>query len=129
MKIAISAVKPDIESNLDPRFGRCAYFVFVDSETLQWEALPNPAMNARGGAGTMAAQFVANEGAKAVISGEFGPNAYAALNIAGIRGYVASNGKVSQLISDLNAGKLTQVSSATGPERHGGGFGRGRGGF
>jgi predicted Fe-Mo cluster-binding NifX family protein len=79
MKIIITATSPSIDSEIDPRFGRGQYFVSVDEDTLEWQAYPNSGVNTQGGAGTLAAQLVASQGAKAVISGDFGPNAYGAL--------------------------------------------------
>ena len=60
MKLAITGGTPQIKTQLERRFGRCAYFIIVDTETRAWEAFPNPAADARGGAGTQAAQFLAN---------------------------------------------------------------------
>jgi len=56
MKIVISAISPDLDSGIDPRFGRAAYFIAVDTNTSKWQAYPNPAAEALGGAGTQAAQ-------------------------------------------------------------------------
>ncbi len=61
MKIILTATSPSIDSNVDPRFGRGAYFLIVDPDTLEWQAYPNPGVGAPGGAGTLAAQFVANQ--------------------------------------------------------------------
>ena len=128
MKVAISAVQPQFEGELERRFGRCAYFVVVDAETLEWESIPNPAVEARGGAGTQAAQFLANQGVQAVISGDFGPNAYAALETAGISIYKAQGGRVNEALEALLAEHLERVTSATSAKRHqGGGRGFGRG--
>jgi predicted Fe-Mo cluster-binding NifX family protein len=126
VKIAISATAPDVNAPLDPRFGRGANFVFVDAETGEWEGLPNAAINASGGAGVQAAQFVAGQGAQAVISGDFGPNAFAALNAAGIEMFVAHEGTVKELVEKFKAGELQQVSVATRRvgRRHGRGGGR-----
>jgi predicted Fe-Mo cluster-binding NifX family protein len=80
MKIVISAISPDLDSVIDPRFGRAAYFVIVDTNTLEWQSYPNPGANASGGAGTQAAQYIANLGVGVAVSGDFGPNAYKALD-------------------------------------------------
>ena len=128
MKVAISAAQPQFEAELERRFGRCAYFVLVDAETREWESFPNPAVDARGGAGTQAAQFLADQGVQVVISGDFGPNAYVALETAGIHMYTARGGQVSEALEALLAERLERVTGATGPQRHqGGGRGFGRG--
>ena len=128
MKVAISAAQPQFEAELERRFGRCAYFVLVDAETREWESFPNPAVDARGGAGTQAAQFLADQGVQVVISGDFGPNAYVALETAGIHMYTAREGQVSEALEAFLAERLERVTGATGPKRHqGGGRGFGRG--
>lgn len=93
MKIAITTSGPDINSNIDPRFGRCAYFLLIEGSSLEsgdikWDALPNPAINARGGAGTQAAQYISDQNVQVVISGDFGPNAFSTLQSAGISMYL-----------------------------------------
>ena len=123
MKLVISADGPQLEAQLDARYGRCAYFIFVDTETHAWEASPNPAINARGGAGTQAAQFIANKGAQAVISGHFGPNAFEALDAAGIKMYTAAGGRVDKVVEEFSSGQRRKVT-VPGASGHQGGRGR-----
>ena len=119
MKIAITAEGPHLDASMDARFGRCAYFIIVETETEEAEAYPNPALNASGGAGTQAAQFIAAEGAQAAISGAFGPNAYAALEAAGITMYRGAGGTVRQQVEQFKAGALPQVTTpGRGHPRH-----------
>jgi predicted Fe-Mo cluster-binding NifX family protein len=87
MKLIITTSSADIDGRVDSRFGRAAYFVIVDTDTLEWQALLNPAVNASGGAGIRAAQFVADQDCDAVVSGDFGPNAYNALKTAEVPMY------------------------------------------
>ena len=115
MKILLTASSPNIESSIDPRFGRGAYLIVVDTDTLEWQAHPNPGVNASGGAGTQAAQLTANQQVKAVISGDFGPNAYSALQAAGIAMYLyGASTTVRNAIEQFKAGKLEGVSAPTG---------------
>lgn len=125
MKLAITVGKPQFEADLERRFGRCAYFIIVDTETRAWQSFPNPAVEARGGAGTQAAQFLANQGVEAVVSGDFGPNAFTALDAAGIRMYSAQKGQAETLVDDFLGKRLESVSGSTGPQRHGGQRGQG----
>lgn len=120
MKLIVTAAAPELEAAADPRFGRGAYFVVVDTETLQWKAHANQGINASGGAGTQAAQFVAQQGAQAVISGDFGPNAYEALAAAGIDMYLLGPSKnVQEAVANFKAGVLQQVDAPTGAGHHG----------
>ncbi len=72
MKIAITSTGNTLESTIDPRFGRCAYYVFYDTETKATEFIPNPNKDAEGGAGPASVQFVASKNVNKIISGEFG---------------------------------------------------------
>lgn len=119
MKIIITAISDKIDQPFNPRFGRSDYFILIDSETGEWQALANPAVDARGGAGPQAVQFIANQGVEAVISGRYGPSAYTALEAAGIQTFIASSGTVNEVLQKFQAGQLEQVSNATGPELHG----------
>jgi predicted Fe-Mo cluster-binding NifX family protein len=119
MKIILTTTSPNIDSEIDPRFGRGAYLIVVDPDTLEWQAHPNPGVGAAGGAGTLAAQFVANQKADAIISGDFGPNAYNALQSAGIDMYLfGSSSTVKESIDQFKAGHLERVGGPTSHGRH-----------
>ena len=119
MKIIITTTTDNLDSTVDPRFGRGAYFLVVDPDTMEWHAYPNPGVSASGGAGALAAQFVANQKAEAVISGDFGPNAYNALQAAGIAMYLfGASATARQAIDLFKAGRLQQVGAPTGPGHH-----------
>lgn len=119
MKIIVTATSDKIDQPFSPRFGRADYFILVDSETREWEAFTNPAVNARGGAGPQAVQFIADKGAEVVISGRYGPSAFAALEAASLQAYVAQQGTVSELVDQFLSGELEKTDSATGSELHG----------
>ena len=110
MKIILTTASPNMDANLDPRFGRAAYFLIIDSDTLSWQAVPNPGCSSPGGAGIHAAQYVTKEQAGAVISGKFGPNAASALKQSGIRMYQFGLCRTPQeALDQWKAGKLQQV--------------------
>ena len=121
MKLVVSSQDGKFDSPFSARFGRCDTFVFIDTESRQWEAKPNPAAAARGGAGPQAVQFLVNNGAEAVVSGRYGPNAYSALEAAGIAAYIADEGTPEEILDKFLAGELEQAGSASGPGLHGGG--------
>jgi len=85
MKIAISAAGPSLDDLVDPRFGRCACFLIVETDTLEFEVIENSSKNLSGGAGIEAAQRVADRGVGHVLTGRCGPNAQKVLSAAGIR--------------------------------------------
>ncbi len=41
MKIAVTSKEKTLDSEVDPRFGRAAYILVVDSENLSFEVLDN----------------------------------------------------------------------------------------
>ena len=50
MKIAVSAMGQSLDSQVDPRFGRCQNFIIVDTDTMDFEAISNESSAAAGGA-------------------------------------------------------------------------------
>ena len=72
MKIAITSKGNSLSSNLDQRFGRCAYFIIYDTETKGIEIIPNPNKDVQEGAGPASVQLVASRNVTKIISGEFG---------------------------------------------------------
>ena len=129
MKVAITATGPTLDADIDPRFGRCQYFIIVDPETMQFEALENSGAMAGGGAGVSTAQMIASKGVETVLTGNCGPNAYQVLSAAGIKVITGVAGKVQDAIQGYKSGKF-QASSQPNVGDHfgmGRGMGRGRG--
>jgi predicted Fe-Mo cluster-binding NifX family protein len=90
MKIAITSKGRDLESEVDPRFGRAAFIIIVDPDTLQFDVLDNSTnVNAFKGAGIQAASMISESGADVLLTGYCGPNAFRTLQAAGIK--VADN--------------------------------------
>jgi predicted Fe-Mo cluster-binding NifX family protein len=128
MRIVVSAQGDNLDAAASPVFGRCPTYVFVDTETLEFEAVPNAAMNQAGGAGIQAAQFVVNQGAQAVLTGNLGPNAFGVLQAAGVPGYLVGEGTVRQAVEAHQAGQLRPMAGANVAGHAGMGMGRGMGG-
>jgi predicted Fe-Mo cluster-binding NifX family protein len=126
MRIAVSSQGENLDAPASPVFGRCPIYLFVEPETMEFEALPNPAMSQGGGAGIQAAQFVVNQGAKAILSGNLGPNAFDVLQAAGVPGYFVPEGTVRQAVDAYKAGQL-QPMGAPNVSAHAGMRGGGRG--
>ncbi len=137
MKIAISATGPTFDAEVDPRFGRCQYFIIADPDTLEFEALENPNMMAGGGAGIATARMIANKGVQVVLTSNCGPNAYQTLSAAGIQIISGVSGKIREAIQGFKSGRF-QASAQPGVPAHfgmgstpgmgmGSGMGTGRG--
>jgi len=147
MKVAISSSGKDLNSQIDPRFGRCAYFLIVDADDMSFEVFDNESGALGGGAGIQSAQFVASKGVKAVITGNCGPNAVNTLYAAGIQMFLGNTGTVKEVLENFKNGNLTPAKTANVTDHNGlsadtadnrimgmgggrgmGGGGRGRGG-
>jgi predicted Fe-Mo cluster-binding NifX family protein len=113
MKICVTASGNTLEASVDPRFGRAAYFAIVNSESMAFEAIPNTAAGAMGGAGIQAAQTLAKKGVDVLITGNVGPNAFQALKSAGIEMVVGASGTVRETIEKYKTGKLKKTDAPT----------------
>ena len=113
MIIAISAVGPGLDAEVDPRFGRCRCFVIVDPATLEYEDMENSGPSADGGAGIAAAQAVAGKGVAAVLTGNCGPNAFEALSAAGIQVITGVSGRVRDAMAGYKEGKYQPSTEAS----------------
>ena len=122
MKIAVSATGPSLDADVDPRFGRCQYFIVVDPDTMEYEAIENSNLMASGGAGIASAQTVAGKEVRAVLTGNCGPNAYQVLEAAGIELVTGVSGSVRDAVERYRAGGL-RPSSRPNVDAH---FGMGR---
>ncbi len=110
MKIAITSTGKALESEVDPRFGRAACFIIIDTDTMESEPIENANVAVGGGAGVSSAKTVIDAGAQAVLTGNCGPNAEQTLTAAGIKIYTGVSGKVSEAIELFKSGKLTEAS-------------------
>lgn len=127
MKIVVTSTGNTLDSPVDPRFGRCQFFVVVDPETMEFEAVENQAMMAAGGAGIQAGQMIASSGAGVVVTGNVGPNALATLSAAGVKILVGATGTVRETVLRFNSGQLQEITDPTVAAHYGMGGGRGGG--
>lgn len=113
MKIAVSSSGQELNARVDPRFGRSPYFIIVEPETMQFEAVCNPNLSAMHGAGIQTAQMIANKGVSAVLTGNCGPNAFQTLSAAGIQVIVGITGTVKDAVERYKKGELKPSSQAS----------------
>ena len=127
MKITVSATSPGLDAEVDPRFGRCQYFIIVDPQSMEFEALDNSNAMATGGAGISTARMIASKGAEVVLTGNCGPNAYQTLSAAGIQVITGVAGRIRDAIEAYKAGRLQPNAQPSVGSHHGMGMGRGMG--
>jgi predicted Fe-Mo cluster-binding NifX family protein len=126
LKIAISATGHSLDAEVDPRFGRCQYFLIIDPDTMEFEAIDNTSKMASGGAGIASAQFIVDKGVGAVLTGNCGPNTFQVLDASRVKVITGVSGKVRDAIEAYKAGRLNTASGPTVSAHFGMGRGVGR---
>jgi len=127
MKICITSEGKDLEANVDPRFGRCAYFVFYDTETEKVEYVSNENAAGMGGVGIQNGQMMAEKGVEVLLTGNLGPNAAGVLQQAGIKAITGVGGSVRDAIENFKKGLFKETDNAarsTVPSHFGTGSGK-----
>ena len=113
MKIAITSTGPDLDSEVDPRFGRASYILILDSETLAFETLDNSEnVNALKGAGIQAASMVSKRGVEVLLTGSCGPNAFKALRAGKVNVANNASGTIREAVKAYLDGKLALADDA-----------------
>jgi predicted Fe-Mo cluster-binding NifX family protein len=111
MKICISSLGNNIESEVDPRFGRCQYFIIYDTDKDSSESVKNENVMTRGGAGIQSAQLIAEKEAEVVLTGNVGPNAHQTLEAAGIKVITGVVGKIKEVIEKFKKGEYRSTEN------------------
>jgi len=113
MKIAISSPGRDLGSQIDPRFGRAAYILIIDTDTDKVTVFDNSEnLNAFKGAGIQAAAMLGKTGTSVLMTGYCGPNAYKTLQAAGIKVVSDVSGTVKDALEAFMEGNLAFADSA-----------------
>jgi len=130
MKVCVTSQGDSLDSQVDPRFGRCPYFLIVDTDSMDFEAIENSSVKVGGGAGIVSGQLIASKGVEMVITGNVGPNAFQTLQAANIKIIIGVSGTVKQAIEEFKKGQLKPTEGPSVGSKFGmpgGGTGRGRG--
>jgi predicted Fe-Mo cluster-binding NifX family protein/ferredoxin len=110
MKIAVTSTGPTLDDSVEARFGRCAYFLVVDTDTMQCEPIENPNIALGGGAGIQSAQLMSEKGVTTVLTGNCGPNAFNVFGQAGIQVIVGLSGSVHNAVEQFKKGAFSFAS-------------------
>ncbi|MBN2412921.1 NifB/NifX family molybdenum-iron cluster-binding protein [candidate division KSB1 bacterium] len=127
MKIAISTTGPTLDDQVEMRFGRCAYFVILDPQTMAFEAVENPNIAAGGGAGIQSAQMMADKDVTVILTGNCGPNAFRTFGAAGIEVITGVSGTVREAVEQYKTGELKPTEAPNVQSHFGMGGGKGMG--
>jgi len=113
MKICVTSQGNNLDSPVDPRFGRCQFFIIVGTDTMEYKTLENINITAGGGAGIQSAQLMSQNDVKVVLTGNCGPNAFRVFEDAGIRIIAGVGGIVREAIEKFKSGELQAASGPT----------------
>ena len=119
MKIAVSSCGIFLDSPIDPRFGRCDYFVIVDTNDMSLEAIDNGNKYLSQGSGVKSAELIASKGARVVITGHVGPNAIRALSAAGVEVVLCQSDSIEEAVEKYQKGRLKSVNGANVRDHYG----------
>jgi len=111
MKICVTSQGDNLEAQVDPRFGRSQYFIIVDTDSHQFEAIQNPNTDKMGGVGVLSGQLLAEKKVKAVLTGNVGPNAFQTLQAAEIEVVTGASGTVKEVIEKYKKGELRSADN------------------
>ncbi len=118
MKVAITALESDLQAQIDTRFGRARYFIIIDTDTMEFEAISNDSAETAHGAGIQSAQLMNSKGVSAVITGHVGPNAYQALTAAGTQIFQTGVCTVAKAVEAFKKKRLQPIDQV-GPAHTG----------
>lgn len=122
MRIAISASGKDANAQLDPRFGRCAFFAIYDNEKKEWSFLPNRGSIEGSGAGIKAAQSLLEQNVDVILTGNLGPNASRIIGASGTKVYALPAVTLEEALKLYEEGKGRPIAGATVDAHSGLGF-------
>jgi len=105
MKICVTAQDKDLNTSVDPRFGRCGYFLIIDTESLSCEAIENPNRETGGGAGIRSGQMMSANQVEAVLTGHMGPNAFRTIASENIQIFLGIAGPVREVVEKFKQGQ------------------------
>ena len=117
MKIAVSSTGPTLEDMVDPRFGRCGFFLIIDTDSMDLESIQNQSATLGGGAGIQSAQLVVDKGAMTVLTGNCGPKATQTFCAAGVQVITGISGPVQKAVEQYQSGALAANPGPSVPEK------------
>jgi predicted Fe-Mo cluster-binding NifX family protein len=119
MKIAISSTGEDLNAQVDPRFGRCTYFIVVETEDMSFETCENENAALNGGVGIQSASFIISKNVKAVLTGNCGPKAIQTFTAGNVDVFTGQTGTVEEAVERFKNGSLRPSAQATVVEKSG----------
>ena len=107
MKIAVTSTGANLDNTVDPRFGRCAYFIILETDSMAFESVENPNISLGSGAGIQSAQLIAEKDVQTILTGNCGSNAFQTFRAAGIQVIVGVSGSVNDVVERFRRGDFS----------------------
>ncbi|WP_407282590.1 NifB/NifX family molybdenum-iron cluster-binding protein [Methanolobus sp. WCC1] len=117
MKVCVTARSERLDAPADPDFGRCRYFVIVDTDSMEINSLRNKTFSFLGD-DTLAAQLLLNRDIDKLITGNIGSKAFSMLSSKGIDVLALNEGSVEDVIKDFGDNILKKLESLDSPFDH-----------
>lgn len=102
-KICFTSYGTNLNAELDPKFGRSAYFLIVDTETSELDVIENPNKDAVQGAGIQTAQLILNKDVSTIVTGQVGPNARSIIESANVHLIEGASGKIGNILEKIKS--------------------------
>jgi len=119
MKVAITSNGTDLTADVDPRFGRAAYFIIVDPDTMEYKAVENTQnMGLPQGAGIQAGKTIVENKVDVLLTGNCGPKAFKVLEAAGVKVVINASGSIKEVIDQFKSGKLGNYAKNPNVDGH-----------
>ena len=122
MKVGISSSGTTLESTVDPRFGKCPYFIIYDTDSNIFSYIKNQERQVTEGGGIKVAHMISDMEVDSVITGNIGPNAYGVLSSDLIEVYSGVTGTVENAINRFKSDELELASESDAPPYSGNGY-------
>ena len=119
MKVAISAAGKNLESTIDERFGRCRYFIILETDDMSYEVIENTNADLSTSAGIQSASLVASKGVEAVITGNCGPKAMQVFAATTIKVIIGQHGMIKDVVEKFKRGDLNPSTRGNVPGKSG----------
>ena len=113
MRVAVSSEGENLDSQVDPRFGRAARFLIVETGNMAFQVVKNDQnLSLPQGAGIQAAQNVIQHKPDVVLTGNCGPKAFRVLQTGGVPVVVGVSGRIMDAVKAYLEGKYKPANDA-----------------
>ncbi|MFX1513896.1 MAG: NifB/NifX family molybdenum-iron cluster-binding protein [Promethearchaeota archaeon] len=119
MKVLVTSSSQSLNGPIDPRFGRCPFFLVFELPSHTPHVIPNQSEKVMHRIGITVAQKICLQGIKTVITGNIGPNAFQVLSSAGIQVFTTSPTSVKKALEKFERNELILLDAPSGPSHMG----------